>query len=148
MILGKYNRSCRNLMSLAIGKGQYLRPMHIVPWWKLDKDKWPYQAPWGYKVFGAFQHARIRMPEDFSNGPSPFGHMRVNTPTRPKTGSHQLSSIKVNMPPEEWLEVTPHPSLWAEGMYEATLREMVRERPVTIVTESGSIILKSLRAGP
>ena len=33
-------------------------------------------------------------------------------------------------------------------MYEATLREMVRKRPVTIVTESGSIILKSLRAAP
>ena len=116
------------------------------PWWKLPKDQWPYRAPWGIKVFGTFQHARVQMPENFSHHYPPLGVWKVNTPTKNKTGAHQLSSIKVNMPPEEWLAVTPHPSQWQQSKFEEAIRQMSRVRPVTIVTEDGSITLKSVRS--
>jgi hypothetical protein len=127
----------------------------IVPWWKQPKDQWPYPAPWEMKAFGAFPPMWFKMREDIgaplppgtpTANPWPStGLTKVKTPDyRPGTKN---TSIKVHMRPEEWLSVSPHPSLWAEGKYEATLREMARKRPIRIVNEDGSsITLKGLRS--
>jgi hypothetical protein len=100
----------------------------------------------GMKVFGAFPNSGVQMPENYSHHYPPLGVWKVNIPYRNKTGAHQIGSIKVNMPPTEWLEVTPHPSQWQQGKFEEAMRQMSRKRPVTIVTEEGNITLKSVRS--
>jgi hypothetical protein len=130
----------------------------IVPWWLQPKDQWPYETgPWAQKVFGALTARKVMMPENFQEVPSiwpgrprvpPFGYMKVNTPYYPKLGSHQLASIKVHMRPKPWLDISPHPSLWVEGKLEEALRVMTHKRPIKLVTDSGTITLKSIRAAP
>jgi hypothetical protein len=46
----------------------------IIPWWKLPKDQWPFDAiPWEPKIFGAFSARKVTMnPEDLQS-PSSFG---------------------------------------------------------------------------
>jgi hypothetical protein len=130
----------------------------IIPWWKQPKDQWPYPTPWEPKVLGAFPAMWFKMREDIGApvtdppGPwpsspkyPPFGLTKVNT--RPdQIGTKSVSTIKVHMRPAEWLEATPHPSLWAAGKYEEALKIMSRKRPIRIVNEDGSsITLKSIR---
>lgn len=130
-----------------------------IPWWLEPPQNWPYPVPWEPKVFGAFPAMQIKMREDIGApitdppGPwpsgvtyPPFGFIKVNTPAYPKTGAHQLASVKVHMRPIDWLDVTPHPSVWAQGQFEEALRQMARIRPVKVVTESGTITLKSIRS--
>lgn len=115
----------------------------LLPWWLEDKSNWPYPAPWEPKVLGAFTARRVKMwPEDLQNCP-PFGNVKVKTPT---TRPHSIGSIKVHTPRYDWLDVSPHPSLWAAGKFEETLRRISRTRPVKIITDSGTITLKSIRS--
>jgi hypothetical protein len=116
----------------------------VWPWWlNPDKSTWPYQpVPWAQKTFGAFSARKVTMwPEDLVNYP-PFGNIKVKTPT---DHPHSIGSIKVHMPPKPWLDITPHPSLWAEGKLEEALRQMSRKRPIKLQTEYGSITIKSMR---
>jgi hypothetical protein len=107
----------------------------IVPWWKQPKDQWPYPAPWEPKIFGAFpamwfnMRENIGAPIDPPNAPPwptspkypPFGLTHVNT--RPdQNGTKSVSTIKVHMLPDQWLEVTPHLSVWAEGKYQRSAK--------------------------
>jgi hypothetical protein len=118
-----------------------------------------------FRIFGAFPAMWFKMREDIgapvNDGPSkpwppaniyptvtfpkPAGLTHVNT--RPdQTGTKSVSTIKVHMLPDQWLEVTPHPSEWAAGKYEEALRIMSRKRPIIIVNEDGSsITLKAIR---
>jgi hypothetical protein len=114
------------------------------PWWLYPKDQWPYQpVPWENKTFGSFSARRVTMwPENLVNYP-PFGNIKVKTPTQPSPNA--LTPIRVHMPPPVWLDVSPHPSLWAKGKLEDALREMSRKRPIRLQTESGSITIKSMR---
>ena len=116
----------------------------VWPWWlNPDKSTWPYQpVPWAQKTFGAFSARKVTMwPEDLVNYP-PFGNIKVKTPT---DHPHSIGSIKVHMPPKPWLDITPHPSLWAEGKLEEAMRQMSRKRSIKLVTDEGSITIKSMR---
>jgi hypothetical protein len=137
----------------------------VVPWWKQPKDQWPYLAPWEPKIFGAFSPFWFKMRENIGapvtgtdpkpwpspniwptvTFPNPAGLTHVNT--RPdQNGTKSVSTIKVHMRPTEWLEVTPHPSEWAAGKFQETMRAMSRKRPIRIVNEDGSsITLKAIR---
>jgi hypothetical protein len=137
----------------------------VVPWWKQPRDQWPYLAPWEPKVFGAFPAMWFKMREDIGapvtgddpkpwpspniwptvTFPKPAGLTHVNT--RPdQSGTKSVSTIKVHMLPDQWLEVTPHPSQWAAGKYEEALRVMSRTRPIRVINEDGSsITLKAIR---
>jgi hypothetical protein len=115
-----------------------------APWWLYPKDQWPYQAPWGQKTLGAFSARRVMMwPENLQNYP-PFGNIKVKTPTQPSPNA--LTPIRVHMRPEVWLDVSPHPSLWAKGKLEDALRTMSRTRPIRLKTEDGSITIKAIRS--
>jgi hypothetical protein len=130
----------------------------ILPWWyERDKTKWPYQpVPWEPKVLGAFSSRRVTMwsknQNEYSNlvNYPPFGTIKVKTPTQPTRPAGQspnaLTPIRVHMLPDTWLDVTPHPSLWAKGTLEVALREMSRKRPIRLQTETGSITIKSMRS--
>jgi hypothetical protein len=114
------------------------------PWWFYPESEWPviYKEP---KVFGAFSARRVTMwPENLQNYP-PFGNVKVKTPSRPKTGAHQLASVKVHMRDTAWLEVTPPPSVWAAGRFEEAMRQMSRKRPIKLITDEGTITIKSIR---
>ena len=70
--------------------------------------------------------------------PKPAGLIKVNTPEHCSGTKVPLSSIKVHMRPKEWLDVSPHPSLWAEAKFQEALKIMSsRTRPVKMITESG-----------
>jgi hypothetical protein len=115
-------------------------------------------------VFGAFPAMWFRMRENIGapvtdppgpwppqniwptvTFPKPGGLTHVNT--RPdQSGTKSVSTIKIHTLPDQWLEVTPHPSEWAVGKYEEALRIMSRKRPIRIVNEDGSsITLKAIR---
>jgi hypothetical protein len=116
----------------------------VWSWWlNPDKSTWPYQpVPWAQKTFGAFSARKVTMwPANLQNYP-PFGNIKVKTPT---DRAHSIGTIKVHMPPKPWLEVTPHPSEWAQGKLEEALRQMSRKRPIRLQTEFGSITIKSMR---
>jgi hypothetical protein len=143
-------------------------PGEVIPWWLEDKSNWPYVAPWEPKVFGAISPFWFKMREDIgapvNDGPSkpwppaniwptvtfpkPAGLTHVNTrPDGVLGATKSVPTIKVHMPPTSWLEVTPHPSAWAQGKYEEAIRVMSRKRPIRIVSEDGSsITLKSIRS--
>jgi hypothetical protein len=139
----------------------------IVPWWRQPKDQWPYAAPWEPKILGAFAPMWFKMREDIGapvkdppgpwpspniwptvTFPKPAGLTHVDT--RPdgiwgKTKS--VPTIKIHMQPVSWLEVTPHPSVWAQGKFEEAMRVMSRRRPIRVMTEDGSsITLKSIKS--
>jgi hypothetical protein len=134
-----------------------------APWDLQPKHTWPYfPIPWEPKIFGAFPSMKFKMREDIGApledppGPwpstpkyPPFGLSQVNT--RPDgiygvTPSPRMAAINVHMRPMPVLSINPHPSLWAEGKLEEALRQMTRKRPVRLVTESGTITLRSLRS--
>ena len=131
-----------------------------IPWWLEPKSQWPYPAPWEMKVLGAFPAMWFKMREDIGapvtdppgpwpstpTFPKPAGLMRVKTPAYAPGTKIPIGSIKVHMRPLDWLDVSPHPSLWAQGKFEEALRVMSQRRPVRIVTEEGSITLKSIRS--
>jgi hypothetical protein len=113
------------------------------PWWLYPKSQWPVQAPWEPKVFGAFSARKVVMhPENLHHWP-PFGVIKVKTPT---DHPHRIGTIKVHMPPPMWLDITPHPSLWAEAKLTEALRVMSRTRPIKLITDEGSITIKSMRS--
>jgi hypothetical protein len=114
------------------------------PWWLYPKSEWPYQpVPWEPKILGAFTARKVMMWEDLVHFP-PFGPIKVKTPTQESPNA--LTPIKVHMRPLVWLDVSPHPSLWAKGQLEIALREMSRTRPIRLKTEAGSITIKSMRS--
>jgi hypothetical protein len=116
----------------------------VWPWWlNPDKSTWPYQSvPWAQKTFGAFSARKATIwPEDLVNYP-PFGNIKVKTPT---DHPHSIGTIKVHMPPKPWLDISPHPSLWAEEKLKVVLQEMSRKRPIKLVTDDGTITIKSMR---
>jgi hypothetical protein len=132
-----------------------------ISWWLEPKENWPYPAPWEPKVFGAFPAMWFKMREDIGapvagddpqpwpstvTFPKPAGLTHVNT--RPdQSGTKSVPTIKVHTLPDQWLEVTPHPSLWAQGKLEEAMRVMSRKRPIRIIKEDGSsITLKSIRS--
>jgi hypothetical protein len=114
-----------------------------APWWYYPKDQWPYQpVPWEPKIFGAFSARKVTMwPENLVNYP-PFGNIKVKTPTH---HPHSIGSIKVHTTPTPWLDVTPHPSVWAQGKFEEAMRQMSRKRPIKLVTDEGTMTIKSIR---
>jgi hypothetical protein len=116
-----------------------------LPWWKNpDKTTWPYQpVPWEPKILGAFSARKVTMwPENLVKYP-PFGNIKVKTPT---DHPHSIGSIKVHMPPKPWLDISPHPSLWAEEKLKGALQEMSRKRPIKLITDEGSITIKAIRS--
>ena len=139
-----------------------------VGWWRQpDKSTWPYQpVPWGYKASGVFPPRKVKMRENIgapvNDGPSkpwpspdiwptvkypqPAGLAHVNTrPDGWRGVNKSVHTIKVRMLPDVWLEVTPHPSVWAEAKLEEALRQMTRKRPLKLQTEDGSITIKAIR---
>jgi hypothetical protein len=115
----------------------------VAPWWLYPKDQWPYEdIPWGDKVFGAFSARKVMMAEDLKNHP-PFGYVKFNTPTQPSLNA--LTPIKAHMRPPVWLDISPHPSVWAEGKLISAMREMSRKRPLKLITNEGSITIRSIR---
>jgi hypothetical protein len=116
----------------------------VVGWWKNpDKTTWPYQpVPWELKIFGAFSARKVMMSENLQSTP-PSGIHKVNTPTH---HPHAIGTIKIHMRPPVWLDISPHPSLWAEGKLTEALRIMSQRRPIKLQTETGSITIKSIRS--
>lgn len=79
--------------------------------------------------------------------PQPAGIAHVNTRPDGVYGvTKSVATMKVHMRPLPWLDITPHPSLWAQGKLEAALREMTRTRPVKLATPDGTITLKAMRS--
>jgi hypothetical protein len=138
------------------------------PWWLYPKDQWPYQpVPWEPKVFGAFTARKVKMREDIgapvNDGPpkpwppyniwptvkypQPAGLAHVNTRRDGTYGfTKSVSTIKVHMRPDVWLEYTPHKSEWAAAKLSAALTELSRKRPLKLITEDGSsITIRSIR---
>jgi hypothetical protein len=124
-----------------------------LPWWKNpDKATWPYsEIPWAPKVFGALSARKVIMrsknpdPAGELKSHPPFGTMKVDTPTdRP----HSIGTLRIQMRPEVWLDITPPPRLWAQGKLEEALRQMSRTRPIKLHTEDGSITIKSIVSAP
>jgi len=120
-----------------------------APWWLYPKNEWPFEeVPWEPKVFGAFSARKVTMwikdpnYSDLKNYP-PFGTMKI--PTAGIHHPHSIGTIKVHMKPDNWLDITPHPSLWAKGQLENALRVMSRTRPIRLQTEDGTITIKSMR---
>jgi hypothetical protein len=151
-------------------------PGTIIHWWldpnnprvNSDKSTWPYQpVPWGFKALGTFSPRKIKMREDIgapvNDGPSkpwppsniwptvkypqPAGLAHVNTRPDGVWGvTKSVHTIKVRMLPDVWLDISPHPSVWAQGKFEVALQEMSRKRPLTLQTEDGSsITIRSIR---
>jgi hypothetical protein len=81
-------------------------------------------------------------PEDLQSISS-FGLIKHYTPT---DHPHAIGAIKIHMRPEVWLDISPHPSLWAEGKLNEALRIMSQKRPIKLHTENGSITIKSMRS--
>ena len=151
-------------------------PDAVIPWWLdtsnpsilSDKSTWPYQpVPWGYNVLGSFSPRKIKMREDIGapigdvpvtdppnpwpsdvKYPQPAGLAQVNTRPDYAWGTKKvpLTAINVRMLPDVWLEITPHPSVWAQGKLEAALQKMSQIRPIRLQTEDGSITIKSMRS--
>jgi hypothetical protein len=121
----------------------------LAPWWLHDKSQWPYdKIPWEPKVLGAFSARRVTMwskdPQEYTNlkNPPSFGTIKVKTPI---DHPHSIGTIKVHMPPPVWLDISPHPSLWAEAKLHEALRIMSRTRPIRMQTEDGTITIKAMR---
>jgi hypothetical protein len=136
-------------------------------WWVYPKDTWPYQpTPWERKVLGAFTPRKVIMREDIGaplkDPPGPWPSPEIwPTVTYPKPAglahvdtrpdgiwgrTKSVQTIKVHMRPDVWLDISPHPSLWARAKLEAALQEMSRKRPLRLETEDGSITIKSMRS--
>jgi hypothetical protein len=115
-----------------------------APWWLYPKSQWPYDTiPWEPKIFGAFHARKVMMnPENVQSFP-PFGIHKVKTPTH---HPHSIGSVKIHMRPPVWLDISPHPSLWAEAKLYEALRIMSQKRPIKLQMGSGSITIKSIRS--
>jgi hypothetical protein len=127
------------------------------PWWFYPKSEWPtqFQIPYEPKILGALTARKVMMwSKDFNelsnltNYP-PFGTIKVRTPSDYSGIWHgkqaSFTNIKVHMRQQAWLDISPHPSLWAEGKLEEALRQMSRKRPIKLQTEYGSVTIKSMR---
>lgn len=140
----------------------------IVGWWRNpDKSTWPYQpVPWGDKILGSLSPRKVKMREDIGapvdNGPpqpwpspeiwptvkypQPAGLAHVNTRPAGVYGfTKSVHTIKIRMLPDVWLDINPHPSVWAQAKLAAALQEMSRKRPIRLQTEDGSITIRSIR---
>jgi hypothetical protein len=126
------------------------------PWWFYPKSEWPaqYQTPFEPKIFGAFSARKVMMPKNLQGIP-PFGYIRVKTPSDPHSinpnsgkapSPPTLTPIKVHMRQSAGLDINPNPSLWQQEKLKVALQEMSRKRPIKLVTENGTITIKSMRS--